>query len=148
MKLFAFSKISVIVVFVSCINSKNVLHENTFNSSSPRYNIDSVLKDSAKIALFHSQFRKTYFRDVPSEYIDVRCVVGDTLAEYIGLFSYRESSPHTLYKLYFLNCFDSIVFIDKKDTLNWNSQIEKFIFNYQKYITPSKIDRFKKEILK
>ena len=139
-----------IIAFTSCNGqylSRSKLRESSNAYKLSVFNVDSILLDSTKIKEFHKQLIKEYGADVQADFIETRRIVRDSLYKNIGMYSYRRNSAHSPYKLFFLNYADSVVFINERDSLLWNKNIEKFISTYSEQFSQKEKNILREQLL-
>ena len=141
----------IYILVLSCNSdhlSKRKLKEIIKEYQASICNVDSILSDSVKIKKFHLLVRKIYGSDFKANYIDTRRILYSVKPKIsIGLYSFRPNGAHFPYTNYILNYADSISFLEKKDTIEWNKKINLFININCKYLNQDQINILKKEIL-
>jgi hypothetical protein len=138
----------ILILPISCIgqNSKHKKKANAFYQHQKDYTATNILIDSLKIRAFNTKMKTLWIFYPITLVIDGPKL--NTEPKNIGLYSYFPLSAHFLYVRYFLNYQDSVVFIDRRDTVNWNKKINTFLQTYQNILLQSDRDSIQSQLIK
>lgn len=96
---------------------------------------ETILKSEEKIRLFKNHVQIEY-KDFQGELI-MKSYVRDSSYFDVGIYSYRPNRNHISFEKFFFNYVDTVIFVQKYDTLKWNNQIEHFNTQYKNQLSKS-----------
>lgn len=117
------------------------------HSNETGLDIKTILRQDKKMNLFYENVKEetgTYFNPV-SVHKDIM------IKSYynIGLYYWNRNSNHLShgFERYFFNYLDTVYFVQKHDTLNWNSRVNDFLKEYDDKLSEEERQKFLDQML-
>lgn len=139
--------IVLIAFLLSCYANKKNNTALTSNPIPQKLNLDSIFQIESKRILYDDYLIKVYWTKKNTTSVNLKAVVCDSSHNFIGMYEFWQNSAHFLGSHYFLNYRDTIVFIEYKDTIKWNGEIDRFLLTNDNMLSNYHKETIKKQKL-
>lgn len=107
----------------------------------------TILRQGKKMNLFYEDVKNE-----TNSYVTNAIVTDDIMINSyynVGLYNWRRNSDHLShgYQRYFFNYVDTVYFVQKYDTLNWNKRVNDFLKEYDQKLSEGEKLEFQNQII-